>query len=43
MTENTTSRSASPLRPSQCFYTGRVRGDSKSSVAVNLCNGMVSS
>lgn len=28
--------------PGGCFYTGRVQGDSTSSVAVSLCNGMVS-
>lgn len=41
MTHNTTLR-LPVQRPSQCFYTGRVRGDDKSSVAVNLCHGMVS-
>ncbi|XP_052129141.1 uncharacterized protein LOC127750752 [Frankliniella occidentalis] len=39
MTHNTTVRS--PARQhAQCFYTGRVRDDQKSSVAVNLCHGM---
>ncbi|KAK3918769.1 A disintegrin and metalloproteinase with thrombospondin motifs 8, partial [Frankliniella fusca] len=39
MTSNTTVRAPARLH-AQCFYTGRVRDDSKSSVAVNLCHGM---
>lgn len=29
-------------RTSGCFYTGKVKGDPKSDIAVSLCNGMVS-
>jgi hypothetical protein len=39
---NMTIRERPGLRPNGCFYTGTVRGDPHSTVAVSLCHGMVS-
>jgi hypothetical protein len=40
--KNVTIRERPGLRPNGCFYTGTVRGDPHSTVAVSLCHGMVS-
>ncbi|XP_069692936.1 A disintegrin and metalloproteinase with thrombospondin motifs 9 isoform X2 [Periplaneta americana] len=37
---NMTIRERPGLRPNGCFYTGTVRGDPRSTVAVSLCHGM---
>nr|CAD7429464.1 unnamed protein product [Timema monikensis] len=39
---NFTTREHPGLKPDGCFYRGRVKGDLQSTVAVNLCHGMVS-
>nr|CAD7592157.1 unnamed protein product [Timema genevievae] len=38
---NFTTREHPGLKPDGCFYRGRVKGDSQSTVAVNLCHGMI--
>ncbi|KAI5735445.1 hypothetical protein M8J77_018405 [Diaphorina citri] len=40
--KNTTTRELPRLKTNGCFYSGKVKGDSLSSIAVNLCNGMLS-